>query len=162
MNKAVFLDRDGVINRKGGSYYIFRKEDFIFNEGIPEALRKLRDKGYLLIVITNQGGISKSVHTEEDTQKLHEYMTSALGMEGITITAVYYCPHHPDNETCECRKPGHLLFERAIAEHDIEREKSVMIGDSDVDIEAAARAGIRGIKITTNSNLLDHAGINSL
>lgn len=162
MNKAVFLDRDGVINRKGGSYYIFRTGDFIFNPGIFETLRLLREKGYILIVITNQGGISKGIYSIEDTERLHKYMTDMLYSEGIDVGAVYYCPHHPDNESCECRKPGHLLFEKAIQEHDIDRENSFMIGDSDVDIEAAGRAGIKGIKVETNSDLSVNRFINAL
>lgn len=162
MNKAVFLDRDGVINKKGGSYYIFRKEEFIFNQGLFEALRYLASRGYLLIVITNQGGISKGIYTSQQTEDLHKHMVMLLEKEGIEISAVYYCPHHPDNEICSCRKPGSLLFERAISEYDVDRNSSLMIGDSDIDIEAALKAGIRGIKVVTNSSLSENNQIMSL
>jgi D-glycero-D-manno-heptose 1,7-bisphosphate phosphatase len=162
MNRAVFLDRDGVINKKGGSYYIFRGEEFIFNQGLFEALRYLSSRGYLLIVITNQGGISKGIYTCQQTEELHKHMAALLGREGIDLSAVYYCPHHPDNEICSCRKPGSLLFEKAISEFNIDRSNSVMIGDSDIDIEAALKAGINGIKVDTNSDLSENSQVMSL
>lgn len=162
MNKAVFLDRDGVINKKGGSYYIFLKEEFIFNQGMFEALRYLSSRGYLLIVITNQGGISKGIYTSQQTEELHNHMTAMLGKEGIEISAVYYCPHHPDNETCSCRKPDSLMFEKAISEYKIDRRSSFMIGDSEIDVEAAIKAGISGIKVETNSNLSENHQVMSL
>jgi len=162
MNRAVFLDRDGVINKKGGSYYIFRKEEFIFNNGLFEALRYLSSRGYLLIVITNQGGISKGIYTTQQTEVVHNHMRSILRKEGIELSAVYYCPHHPDKETCSCRKPGSLMFERAISEFNIDRRSSFMIGDSEIDIEAASKVGISGIKVETNSNLLENNQVMSL
>jgi D-glycero-D-manno-heptose 1,7-bisphosphate phosphatase len=159
MNRALFIDRDGVINRKGGPYYIHRIEDFVFNPGIFEALRAFSKAGYKIIVITNQGGIAKESHTEAETLSLHDYMVSALAAEGVTITAVYYCPHHPSVSECLCRKPGNLLFERAIQEHQIDRKNSLMIGDSEIDIEAAAKSGIKGIKVMTNSDLTTIEGL---
>jgi len=155
MNKAVFLDRDGVINLKGGPYYIYRKEDFFFNEGVTEALKYFSSKGYLLIVITNQGGIAKGNFTIKQLEDLHRFMTERLAASGIKLTAVYYCPHHPDISICECRKPGSLLFEDAIAEHQIDRGSSFMIGDSDIDIAASEKAGIKGILIPANGNMMD-------
>jgi len=155
VKKAVFLDRDGVINLKGGPYYIWRREDFVLNEGVITALNIFQKKGYLLIVITNQGGIAKGVFTEEDLAVLHEYMTDLLRVHGIELSAVYYCPHHPDVSPCECRKPGTLLFEKAIKDFGIDAASSYMIGDSDIDIEAAGKMGIKGILIPENGNLLD-------
>lgn len=162
MNKAIFLDRDGVINRKGGSYYICYREEFIFNEGVMEMLGRLADAGFLLIVITNQGCISKGVCSDEEVRSLHLKMTDEFKENGINITAVYFCPHHPDNEACSCRKPGSLLFERAIEDFNIDRKLSCMIGDSDIDIEAARGAGVRGIKVPTNCDLRAVDEINSL
>jgi D-glycero-D-manno-heptose 1,7-bisphosphate phosphatase len=159
MQKALFLDRDGVINKKGKSYYIHRPEDFIFNPGLFEVLKSFTDRGYIIIVITNQGGISRGIYTDEDTVKLHEYMAERLADEGIIVTAVYYCPHHPDNEQCLCRKPGNQLFEQAIAEHNIDRSLSLMIGDSEADIEAAHKSSVRAVKVETNGNLKDIPGI---
>lgn len=155
MNKAIFLDRDGVINKKGEPYYVYLIEDFEFNEGVFEALRLFISKGYLLIVVTNQGGIAKKVFTEIQLSDLHNYMTDELAQNGVQLTHVYHCPHHPDYEVCSCRKPGSLLFERAIKEYDIDTSESFMIGDSDIDIIASEKAGIKGIRIETNSNLMD-------
>ena len=159
MNRALFIDRDGVINRKGGSYYIYRIEDFVFNSGIFAALKTFSQAGFKIIVITNQGGIAKKSHTEEDTVALHDYMVSRLAEEGVTIAAVYYCPHHPSVSQCRCRKPGNLLFETAIHEHHIDRKSSLMIGDSEIDLEAAAKSGIRGIRVETNSDLTSIEGL---
>jgi D-glycero-D-manno-heptose 1,7-bisphosphate phosphatase len=155
MNKAVFLDRDGVINRKGGPYYIYREEDFIINEGVTEALGYLSERGFLIIIITNQGGIAKGIFTVADMESVHRYMTEKLAASGISITGIYYCPHHPDVSACECRKPGSLLFEKAIAEHIIDRAGSYMIGDSEIDTEASEKAGIKGILIPANGNIVD-------
>lgn len=159
MNRALFIDRDGVINQKGGPYYIHRIEDFAFNQGIIETLKAFSLAGYKIIVITNQGGIAKMSHTEEDTIRLHDYMISRLAEGGATITAVYYCPHHPSVSECLCRKPGNLLFEKAIQEHNIDRKSSLMIGDSEIDIEAAAKSGIRGIRVKTNCDLTTIEGL---
>jgi len=155
MNKAIFLDRDGVINRKGGPYYIYFIEDFILNEGVPEALKYFADKGYLLIIITNQGGIAKGIYTEEQLQEVHKYMTDLLKMYGVNISGIYYCPHHPDVSPCDCRKPGTLLFEKAIKDFNIDPSSSWMIGDSDIDILAADKMGIKGILIPENGNMME-------
>jgi len=159
MNKALFLDRDGVINKKGKSYYIHREEDFEFNKGIFDALKTFADKGYKIIIITNQGGIAKGLYTEEDTRELHGYMVEQFAREGIKITAVYFCPHHPDIEECNCRKPGNQLFEQAISDFEIDRNSSLMIGDSEIDIEAARRSGIKGILVEPNSDLTTIHGL---
>jgi len=153
MNRALFIDRDGVINKKGNSYYIHRKEDFIFNEGIFSALKLFNEREYKIIVITNQGGIAKGLYTTSDVTQLHEYMINTFAENGITITAVYFCPHHPSVSPCECRKPGNKLFEQAISEFNIDRSSSLMIGDSEIDIEAAGKSAINGIKVSTNCNL---------
>lgn len=155
MNKAVFLDRDGVINRKGGPYYIYRKEDFYLNNGVIAALNYFMIRGYLLIIITNQGGIAKGVFTENEMNELHEFMNDLLKIHGIKITAIYHCPHHPDISPCECRKPGTQLFEKAIKKFRIKRESSYMIGDSETDMLAAAKAGIKGIMIPENGNMME-------
>ena len=155
MNKAVFLDRDGVINKKGASYYISREDDFELNEGVTDALRYFSSKNYLLIIITNQGGISKGLFTISGLEKLHEKLSIMLQNEGIKLTDIYYCPHHPDNEACNCRKPGTLLFEQAVQKYDIDTSQSWMIGDSPSDIAAADKMGIRGILIPTNGNMME-------
>jgi D-glycero-D-manno-heptose 1,7-bisphosphate phosphatase len=155
MNKAVFLDRDGVINRKGSGYYVFRVEEFFFNKGVKEALKYFISKGYLLIIITNQGGIARGIYSISHLEKLHNNMIQQLKESDIEITDIYYCPHHPDVSSCLCRKPGTLLFEQAISRYNIDPKASFMIGDSDIDIQAAEKLGIKGILIATNGNMMD-------
>jgi len=155
MNKAVFLDRDGVINRKGSGYYVFRVEEFFFNKGVKEALKYFISEGYLLIIITNQGGIARGIYSLSHLEKLNNFMIQQLKESDIEITDIFYCPHHPDISPCLCRKPGTLLFEQAIAKYDIDPKASFMIGDSDIDIQAAEKMNIRGILIPTNGNMMD-------
>jgi D-glycero-D-manno-heptose 1,7-bisphosphate phosphatase len=155
MNKAVFLDRDGVINRKGSGYYVFRVKEFFFNKGVKEALKYFLSKGYLLIIITNQGGVARGIFTLSHLEKLHNFMIQELNEFNIEITDIYYCPHHPDVSPCLCRKPGTLLFEQAITKYHIDPKASFMIGDSDIDIQAAEKMGIKGILIPTNGNLME-------
>ncbi|MGB4291928.1 MAG: HAD family hydrolase [Bacteroidales bacterium] len=155
MKRAIFLDRDGVINRKGGPYYIYLKEDFVLNEGVTEALKYFMHKGFLLIIITNQGGIAKGVYTEEQMHEVHNFMKELLKKDGIEIAGIYYCPHHPDVSPCECRKPGTLLLEKAIKDFNIDTASSWMIGDSEIDIQAAEKMGIKGILIPENGNMME-------
>jgi D-glycero-D-manno-heptose 1,7-bisphosphate phosphatase len=155
MNKAVFLDRDGVINRKGSGYYVFREEEFLFNRGVIDSLKYFSSKGYLLIIVTNQGGIARGIYTISHLDKLHNYMIQQLKAFNIELTDIYYCPHHPDVSSCLCRKPGTLLFEQAIAKYNIDPKSSFMIGDSDIDIEAAEKIKIKGILIPTNGNMME-------
>jgi D-glycero-D-manno-heptose 1,7-bisphosphate phosphatase len=155
MNKAVFLDRDGVINRKGSCYYVYREEEFLFNKGVIESLKYFISKGYKLIIITNQGGIAKGIYTESQLEKLHNFMIQKLKVSGIELTDIYYCPHHPDVSLCLCRKPGTLLFEQAITRHNIDPKLSFMIGDSEIDIKASEKMQIKGILIPTNGNITE-------
>ena len=155
MNKAIFLDRDGVINRKGSGYYIFREEEFLLNRGVTDSLKYFISKGYLLIIITNQGGIARGIYTKSHVNKLHNYMVKQLKAFNINITDIFYCPHHPDVSSCLCRKPGTLLFEQAIAKYNIDPKASFMIGDSDIDIKAARKMKIKGFLIPTNGNMMN-------
>ena len=95
MNKAVFLDRDGVINLEHGDY-TYERADFQINDGVIESLKIIVEKGYLLIVVTNQSGIAKGVYDHSAVQELHDYMTTTLLKKKIPLAAIYYCPHHPD------------------------------------------------------------------
>jgi D-glycero-D-manno-heptose 1,7-bisphosphate phosphatase len=156
MNKAVFLDRDGVLNRERGEYTYLEK-DFELNEGVIEALRIFRDKGYLLVVITNQSGIAKGVYSLDQLEKINHLLTELLGNEGISLTEIYYCPHHPDKSRCLCRKPGSLLLEKALARFSIDPDRSYFIGDAERDIVAGSAAGVKTIRIEPNSNLLNIA-----
>lgn len=153
--KAIFLDRDGVINDNSIAYYIYQKEKFVLNEGVIDSLKILQSKGYIFIVITNQGGIAKGLYNNQDVRELNAYLVDTLKNEGIIIQEIFHCPHHSDISKCLCRKPGSLLFEKAIAQFHIDSEQSFMIGDSDRDIVAAERVGLKGIKVKANGNLFE-------
>lgn len=155
-NKAIFLDRDGTLNNDDGHYYIWKPEDLRINEGVPENLKKLKEKGYLLIVISNQGGIGKGEYSKEDTDQVHDYFNQQLSDFGVNITEFYYCPHHESTGKCLCRKPKALLIEKAIAKYRLDRSKCIMIGDSPRDIESANKAGINSILIRKNTNLFHY------
>lgn len=155
MNKAIFLDRDGVINRERGEY-TWRKEDFTLNDGLIEFLYQAQLKGYLLIVISNQGGIQRGVYTLSDVEIVHEFLINTLKSKGITLTDIYFCPHHDKMERCFCRKPQSIMLEKAIARFDIDVHQSFLFGDTIRDIEAGNSAGIKSIQIKPNSNLMQH------
>jgi D-glycero-D-manno-heptose 1,7-bisphosphate phosphatase len=152
--KALFLDRDGVINIDYG--YVHKIENFHFTDGIFDFLEDYRD--YLLIVITNQSGISRGYYSEEQFSELTAYMIGEFQKRGFEIAKVYHCPHHPDfSESWECRKPNPYMILEAEMEFNIDLEKSVLIGDSRTDIEAGRSAGVgRNLLIEKNniSNLL--------
>ena len=152
MNKAIFLDRDGVINFDPGDY-TYNLSEFKLNDGILENLKKLYDNGFLLIIITNQGGISKKLYTHQDVEAIHKYLANELNRVNVQLAEIYYCPHHSINENCICRKPDSLMIEKAIARFDIDPKKSFMIGDKMRDVEAAEKAGIKGIKVGLNENI---------
>lgn len=151
MNKAVFLDRDGVINFERG--FTYRLEDFKILPDVFEMLRKWQDKGYLLVVASNQSGIAKELYKQEDVEMLHEYLLNELRKNKIVISEIYYCVHHPDVSKCICRKPDSLMVEKAAARFNIDVKKSFFIGDKDRDVEAAEKAGVKGILIEANSSL---------
>jgi D-glycero-D-manno-heptose 1,7-bisphosphate phosphatase len=141
MNKALFIDRDGVINVD--KVHVSRKEDFEFTEGIFDLCRKYASEGYLIIVITNQAGIAKGLYSDKDFDKLSDWMTRQFDEKGILISKVYHCPHHPDfTGPCGCRKPEPGMILQAIKDFDLDISKSVLIGDMESDLEAGRRAGI--------------------
>ncbi|WP_345969898.1 D-glycero-beta-D-manno-heptose 1,7-bisphosphate 7-phosphatase [Sulfurimonas sp. HSL1-6] len=141
MRKALFLDRDGVINKEKN--YLYKIEDFEFIDGVFETCRTFQEKGYLIIVITNQAGIARGKYTEDDYQQLTRWMIERFADEGVTINAVYHCPHHPDfSGECSCRKPEPGMLEEAKAAFDIDMASSVLVGDKESDIEAGLQAGI--------------------
>ena len=155
MQKAIFLDRDGVLLNDAGRYYIYKTDDIIINNGVIDALKRITNLGFLLVVISNQGGIAKQIYTKEDVEKIHSELKRQFKIEGIDIKEYYYCPHHSDVEKCLCRKPEPLLIEKALARFNIDPNKSFMIGDNKKDIDAGKRVGLSCIKIKPNQNLLD-------
>jgi D-glycero-D-manno-heptose 1,7-bisphosphate phosphatase len=157
-SRAVFLDRDGVINRETGEY-VYTPEAFEFNEGLFQALKILRDRGFILVVITNQGGIGQKLYTHKHVETINELLRTKLLAQGIEITEVYYCPHHPVSGNCLCRKPGSLMIEKAIARFNIDPSLSFMIGDNERDIKAAEKAGVKGVLIKANDSLMNYENI---
>jgi len=151
-NKAIFFDRDGVINDDKDHYYVTSPDLFELNKGITELMKHFREKGYLMIVVSNQGGIAKNLYTHEDVAAIHDKMNRLLQAEGLHFDEIYYCPHHPDTGKCICRKPGTLFFEKALSRFNIDPAVSYFIGDRDSDEEAGKRAGLNTIKIERNSN----------
>lgn len=153
-SKAIFLDRDGVLNKEIGDY-VCRFEDFELLNNF-EALKKLQDKGYLLIVATNQGGLSKGWYTEHELAKMHKYLVNEYNLRGVTITDIFYCPHHPNfTGDCTCRKPKPGLLLQGIEKYNIDPSKSYFIGDRERDIEAGAAAGVKGILIDSNQPIME-------
>jgi len=153
MNKAIFLDRDGVLNHEIYDY-ICRVEDFEVLEYQIAPLKKLFDEGYLLVVITNQGGIALNRYTEETLSVMHGILFDKFKAKGAEIIHAYYCPHHPTvSGPCECRKPGSGMLLEAIATYNIDPALSVMIGDKPRDVEAANGAGVKGILIEPDEQI---------
>lgn len=149
MNKAVFLDRDGVINYDPDEY-TYKLEETHILDGIIPFCQRLKEKGYLIIVITNQGGINKEVYGFDAVEAIHEFIHGEFLKEGVEITDYYYCPHHSNLQKCMCRKPDSLMIERAIYKYNIDPTKSYFIGDKWRDVECGEKAGVKGIKIDVN------------
>ncbi len=153
MKKAVFFDRDGVINDNSKLYYTFKSNDFIFNPGAKDVVKKFFDLGYLVFIITNQGGVSKGEYTSQDVIVLNEFILNQFSDINVDIKEIFFCPHHSNIEKCLCRKPNSLMLEKAVAKYNINVSNSLMIGDSHRDIEAAQKIGINGILIEPNSDM---------
>lgn len=159
-NKALFLDRDGVINIDHG--YVGKIEDFDFIDGIFELCQKAQDKGYLIIIVTNQAGIARGYYTEEQFLELTKWMENEFKKKEIHITKTYYCPYHIDakitqyKKDSEDRKPKPGMLLKAIDKFNIDPKKSIMIGDKKSDIEAGRGAGIRKRIRAEYDNIKNH------
>lgn len=151
MNKAIFLDRDGTINRD--LHYLCHKEDFIFLPGVIKAMRSMQQAGYLLIVISNQSGIARGYYTEQDYTMLTNWMNYQLLLQQVVVDRQYYCPHHPQaiieqyRLNCDCRKPGLGLFRKAISDFDIDLSQSYAIGDRLRDCQICEETSCKGFLI---------------
>jgi D-glycero-D-manno-heptose 1,7-bisphosphate phosphatase len=144
--KTVFLDRDGVINRKKDDDYVKSWAEFEFLPGAKAALGLLSKSGYRVIIATNQRGIARGLMTPDDLTDIHRRMQEELAEAGAVITAIYYCPH--DSGQCICRKPETGLFLQARRDFpDIDFARSILIGDSSSDMEAGDRLGCRNILV---------------
>jgi len=137
--QVIFLDRDGVINEEVG--YLHKIKDFNFIYGVIDSCAYFLSLGYQIIIVTNQSGIARGLYKKNDFHKLNNWMLEKFRQEGVSILDVFYCPHGPDDK-CYCRKPMPGLFFNAQEKYDIDMKKSWMIGDKEIDIEAANSAGI--------------------
>ncbi len=139
--KALFLDRDGVINVDYG--YVGKVEEFEFVDGILDCIRRFQEQGFQPIIVTNQSGVGRGYYSHEDFEKVTAFMLQKMREHGIKIDRihVFFCPHTPD-AGCECRKPQPGMFLQAKERFDIDMPHSIMIGDKPSDIEAAKAAGV--------------------
>lgn len=139
--KAVFLDRDGVINVE--KEYLHKWQDFEFLPTVLETCRKINEAGYLIVIITNQSGIARGFYSLGDFDLLTEQMLQEFKEQGINVADVYCCPHHPDYDgDCDCRKPEPGMILQAVNDFDIDLSQSFLAGDKESDIEAGINAGI--------------------
>jgi len=154
MNSAVFLDRDGVINRKAPTEfeYITRWEQMRILPDVDRAIARLNRAGFLVIVVTNQRGVAKGLMTIAELECLHERMCQHLAGAGARIHGIYYCPHELD-PPCNCRKPKAGMLLEAARVHNIDLATSWMIGDSEKDVEAGRRAGCKSARLFENGIL---------
>ena len=157
MERAVFLDRDGVIIEDKS--YIGQIERVDFIPGVIESIKLLNKNNFKVIVITNQAGVARGYFTEDDVKQVHAYIQDYLRHRGAFIDEFYYCPHHSSIEKCLCRKPDSLLIEKAMSRFQVDPEKSWFIGNSESDIQAASKAGLNAIKIQTNEDFSVHPRI---
>lgn len=152
--KAVFLDRDGVINVE--KEYLCTPEAFEFIDGVFDTLRHAQTMGYLLIVITNQSGIGRGYYTQTQFHDLNAWMIERFAREGITIDKVYFCPHAPD-VVCDCRKPLPGMITAAEKEFVINLKSSLLIGDKESDIIAGKNAGVGLCLLARSGHTIDEA-----
>lgn len=143
---AVFFDRDGTINEESG--YLSNPDDLALIKGAAEAVKRLNSIGIKVIVISNQSGVGRGFFSEEDLARVNKRLTDLLLSHGARIDAIYYCPHHPE-DNCECRKPKPGLLKKAALEHSIDLTRSYVVGDKKTDVELARNAGSKGILVKT-------------
>lgn len=141
MKKALFLDRDGVINIE--KEYLYKIDEFEFIDGVFNLCTYYQNMGYIIVVVTNQSGIARGYYTEHDFDVLTSWMIKEFEKYAIEIKSVYFCPHHPDiSGECSCRKPKPGMLLEAAKEFDIDLKNSVIVGDKERDIEAGLNAGL--------------------
>lgn len=156
--KAVFFDRDGVINVDVA--YLHKIEEFQWTDGCKETLAYLTEFGYKIFVVTNQSGVARGYFSEDEVHKLHDYIASEAVKVGGYIEKFYYCPHLKDGSVpkysidCDCRKPKPGMILQAFSEYNLDKNECFLIGDSKRDIEAAEAAGIKGY-LYQGGNLLE-------
>jgi len=150
MKKCLFMDRDGTINvLNETAYHLADSNQVVLIPGVEKLIKKFNDNGYMVIVISNQGGVGKGFYTEEDVYAIQEVITEKLAKSGAKIDDWYYCFHHhlkgigKYKVECECRKPGPANVLHAIEKYGIDKDKSFFIGDNITDAKCAENAGVR-------------------
>ena len=155
MQKAVFFDRDGIVNID--TEYIYKIEDFIYVDGFLDLFQSCKKKGYLLLVVTNQSGIGRGYYTLEDFLKLSSFMQDDLKSRlGFCFDKIYYCAHNTDSK-CECRKPNIGMIKQALSDFTIDLKQSYIIGDKESDIEAGINSGINTTILFSKKNTISKA-----
>jgi D,D-heptose 1,7-bisphosphate phosphatase len=155
--RAIFFDRDGVINRDHG--YVYRPADFEWLPGAKQAIKMANDRGAFVFVITNQAGVARGYYSEDDVLALHAWINAELSAVGAHVDAFYYCPHHPEGTragyqmVCDCRKPAPGLINQACDAWPVRRDESILLGDQPTDLAAAAAAGIAGRLVREGENV---------
>ena len=155
--RAIFLDRDGTVNRKNG--LVYREEQFELEDGVIEAIRRINRSGYLAILVTNQPVVARGLCSVEDVEDIHKKLETLLGREGVYLDDIRFCPHHPDKGypeedpaykiPCHCRKPDIGMIEACAERYNIDLANSWMVGDTTVDIQTGKNAGTRTALVLT-------------
>ncbi len=151
MYRAVFVDRDGTINRDVP--YCSRPDDFELLPTVARGIRLLNERGFRVVVVTNQSGIARGYFTQGMLALIHQKMQGDLAKDRAFIDAIYYCPHHPD-EGCQCRKPNTGLFHKAASELNIDLSHSYVIGDRHSDVVAARKVGCKAVLVPSEPEML--------
>ena len=160
-SKAIFLDRDGVINKEVS--HLSDPKNFEFIEGSIEALKILKQKSFLLIVITNQAGIARGIFTEETLIAIHDKMNNILSKKDIQLDDIYYCPHHPEfTGSCDCRKPNPGMILKAKLKYNIDLTNSFMVGDTLNDIQTGITAKCKTVLVLTGYGMEEQKKISTI
>lgn len=154
LRRAVFLDRDGVLNRDSDDF-IKTPDELELLPRAAESVARLNAAGYLCIVITNQSGIARGLFAESALEPLHSKLRTEMAKSGARIDAIYYCPHGPD-DGCDCRKPAAGMVLQAAREHGIDLNTSWLVGDRPGDIACGGTAGVRTILVLTGKSAVYH------
>jgi D-glycero-D-manno-heptose 1,7-bisphosphate phosphatase len=173
VNKAIFLDRDGTVSEEMGYIHEADLPRYALIPGAAEGMKKLQDAGYKLILVTNQSGVARGYYPESTVHAVHAKLEHLLSKQGVRLSGIYYCPHHPEPESpadsgdeqvagqvkappiaalaieCNCRKPKAGMGVQAAREHDLDLSQSWMLGDKDADLGFAKNLGVKGILLMT-------------
>lgn len=164
MKRVVFLDRDGTINEDVG--YITDPDQLVMIPGAIDAVRRLKEAGFFLVLVTNQAGVGRGLMTELQLLRVLEVFQERLAEQGTKLDAIRYCPHHPEEgigvykRECECRKPGPGQLIDAAQEHDLDLSGGFMVGDHFTDVEAGLAVGCRTVMLMTGHGTHEYEGLN--